>query len=179
MIKKQQMRWNRWTMQPFLDVRVAVLNGTLVLPAIPSSERYGSNRQRSLSSPQAGSPRFCMLSLGPAPQPAPTRASRACTSTPARSRHCSTAPRTWRILRRSMAWKSRCRLSMGCSTCSRSLLAVLRGGRGTAPHRQVVQGRLSASRKRRPVRTEPALHDSMELGSGRCTRWRVSAQAHT
>ncbi len=30
MIKKQQMRWNRWTLQPFLDVRVAVLNNTLV-----------------------------------------------------------------------------------------------------------------------------------------------------
>ena len=29
MIKKQQMRWNRWTVQPFLDVRSAVLNGVL------------------------------------------------------------------------------------------------------------------------------------------------------
>ena len=29
MIRKQQMRWNRWTVQPFLDVRVAVLNETL------------------------------------------------------------------------------------------------------------------------------------------------------
>jgi hypothetical protein len=29
MIKKQQMRWNRWTVQPFLDVRTAVLDGTL------------------------------------------------------------------------------------------------------------------------------------------------------
>ena len=29
MIKKQQMRWNRWTVQSFLDVRVAVLDGTL------------------------------------------------------------------------------------------------------------------------------------------------------
>lgn len=29
MIKKQQMRWNRWTVQPFLDVRATVLNGTL------------------------------------------------------------------------------------------------------------------------------------------------------
>lgn len=29
MIKKQQMRWNRWIVQPFLDVRVAVLNKTL------------------------------------------------------------------------------------------------------------------------------------------------------
>ena len=29
LIKKQQMRWNRWTVQPFLEVRVAVLNGTL------------------------------------------------------------------------------------------------------------------------------------------------------
>jgi hypothetical protein len=29
MSKKQQMRWNRWTVQPFLDVRVAVLDNTL------------------------------------------------------------------------------------------------------------------------------------------------------
>jgi hypothetical protein len=29
MIKKQQMRWNRWIGQPLLDVRVAVLDGTL------------------------------------------------------------------------------------------------------------------------------------------------------
>src|SRR3954454_17624144 len=27
--KKQQMRWNRMTVQPFLDVRTAVLDGTL------------------------------------------------------------------------------------------------------------------------------------------------------
>jgi hypothetical protein len=29
MNKAQQMRWNRVTVQPFLDVRTAVLNGTL------------------------------------------------------------------------------------------------------------------------------------------------------
>ena len=29
MTKKQQMRWNRATVQPFLDVRTALLNGTL------------------------------------------------------------------------------------------------------------------------------------------------------
>ena len=29
MNKKQQMRWNRATVQPFLDVRCAVLNDTL------------------------------------------------------------------------------------------------------------------------------------------------------
>ena len=29
MTKAQQMRWNRATVQPFLDVRTAVLNGTL------------------------------------------------------------------------------------------------------------------------------------------------------
>ena len=29
MNKKQQMRWNRMTVQPFLDVRTAVLDGTL------------------------------------------------------------------------------------------------------------------------------------------------------
>jgi hypothetical protein len=29
MIKKQQIRWNRWTEQHFLDVRIAVLNKTL------------------------------------------------------------------------------------------------------------------------------------------------------
>ena len=28
-MKAQQMRWNRATVQPFLDVRTAVLNGTL------------------------------------------------------------------------------------------------------------------------------------------------------
>jgi hypothetical protein len=29
MIKRKQMRWNRWTVQPFLGVRVAVLDSTL------------------------------------------------------------------------------------------------------------------------------------------------------
>ena len=29
MIKTQQMHWNRWTMQPFLDARIAVPNKTL------------------------------------------------------------------------------------------------------------------------------------------------------
>jgi len=29
MVKKQQMRWNRYTVQSFLDVRVHVLNATL------------------------------------------------------------------------------------------------------------------------------------------------------
>ena len=29
MVKKQQMRWNRFTVQPFLTVRVHVLNDTL------------------------------------------------------------------------------------------------------------------------------------------------------
>jgi hypothetical protein len=29
MAKSQQMRWNRWTVQPFLAVRTAVLNDSL------------------------------------------------------------------------------------------------------------------------------------------------------
>jgi hypothetical protein len=29
MAKSQQLRWNRWTVQPFLAVRTAMLNGTL------------------------------------------------------------------------------------------------------------------------------------------------------
>ena len=29
MAKRQQMRWNRWSVQPFLNIRVAVLDGTL------------------------------------------------------------------------------------------------------------------------------------------------------
>jgi hypothetical protein len=29
MIKKQQMHWNKWIVQSFLEVRIAVLNGTL------------------------------------------------------------------------------------------------------------------------------------------------------
>jgi len=47
MIKKKQMRWNRWTIQPFLDVRVAVLDKTLagsfrrLYPALqPDNENY-------------------------------------------------------------------------------------------------------------------------------------------
>ncbi|MEO6816939.1 MAG: hypothetical protein ABI177_09570 [Edaphobacter sp.] len=29
MVKKQQMRWSRYTVQHFIDVRIHVLNGTL------------------------------------------------------------------------------------------------------------------------------------------------------
>jgi hypothetical protein len=32
MIKKQLTRWNRWTVQPFPDIRVAVLKKTLAGP---------------------------------------------------------------------------------------------------------------------------------------------------
>jgi hypothetical protein len=45
MNKAQQMRWNQATVQPFLDVRTAVLNGTLEdafrrrLPRLPARER--------------------------------------------------------------------------------------------------------------------------------------------
>ena len=48
MTKKQQMRWNRWTVQPFLDVRVAVLDGTLegsfrkMYPEFRSRNDHGS-----------------------------------------------------------------------------------------------------------------------------------------
>jgi hypothetical protein len=47
MSKKQQMRWNRWTVQPFLDVRVAVLDGSLegsfrrIYPDFPPGKRHG------------------------------------------------------------------------------------------------------------------------------------------
>jgi hypothetical protein len=34
MNKKQQMRWNRMTVQPFLDVRTAVLEGTLEMSSL-------------------------------------------------------------------------------------------------------------------------------------------------
>ena len=50
MNKKQQMRWNRATVQPFLDVRTAVLNDTLedCLPSslsrLPPRERQRSDR---------------------------------------------------------------------------------------------------------------------------------------
>jgi hypothetical protein len=29
MVRKQRMRWNRWTVQPSLDLRAAVLKGTV------------------------------------------------------------------------------------------------------------------------------------------------------
>jgi hypothetical protein len=47
MNKKQQMRWKRWTVQPFLDVRVAVLDGSLGglipqnLSRLPPGKRHG------------------------------------------------------------------------------------------------------------------------------------------
>jgi hypothetical protein len=45
MNKKQQMRWNRTTVQPFLDVRTAVLNDTLE-DALPPSLSGLPVRQR-------------------------------------------------------------------------------------------------------------------------------------
>jgi hypothetical protein len=52
MIKKQQMHWNRWTVQPVLAVRIAVLNNTLsglftrVYPALQSDD---DNRSASVA----------------------------------------------------------------------------------------------------------------------------------
>jgi hypothetical protein len=50
--QKQQMHWNRWTVQPFLAVRIAVLNNTLggsftrVYPAFPAEN---DNRSASVA----------------------------------------------------------------------------------------------------------------------------------
>ncbi len=57
MIKKQQMRWNRWTVQPFLDVRVAVLNKTLggsfkrLYPDFQPDNENHAVRARSVTNP--------------------------------------------------------------------------------------------------------------------------------
>jgi hypothetical protein len=59
MIKKQQMRWDSWAVQPFLDLRVVVLNGTRLYPDFRSANGPRSNFCRSLNPP-----RFCMLSNG-------------------------------------------------------------------------------------------------------------------
>jgi len=60
MTKKQQMRWNRATVQPFLDVRTAVLNDTLEdafrhrYPGFrPANDDQGCQQQ-----PDYHSPRF-------------------------------------------------------------------------------------------------------------------------
>lgn len=51
MINKQQMRWNRWTVQPFLNVRIAVLNNTLggsFRRAYPAFQADNDNRSASV-----------------------------------------------------------------------------------------------------------------------------------
>jgi hypothetical protein len=62
MVKKQQMRWNRHTVQSFLDVRIHVLNGTgkrisTLAPGFPANRRTAPSRGRSVITPQ-----LCMLS---------------------------------------------------------------------------------------------------------------------
>jgi hypothetical protein len=62
MIKKEQMRWNRWTVQSFLDVRVAVLSGTLegAFRRDPLSRDNPSIKTLKPPPPRE-SPLFCML----------------------------------------------------------------------------------------------------------------------
>ena len=77
MIKKQQMRWNRWTVQPFLDVRVAVLDGTLegsFQRSIPTSARPMAPAK---ALPQPDVPTILHTLLGPRPhlRPLPSTAS--------------------------------------------------------------------------------------------------------
>jgi hypothetical protein len=50
MVKRQQMRWNRFTVQPFLTVRVHVLNATLEEPSGIGIERSGQPRMPRRSS---------------------------------------------------------------------------------------------------------------------------------
>jgi hypothetical protein len=61
MVKKQQMRWNRHTVQSFLDVRIHVLNGSLENAfrqwRFSANRSTASGRGRSVITPQ-----LCMLS---------------------------------------------------------------------------------------------------------------------
>ena len=73
MIKKQQMRWNRWTVQPFLDVRTAVLNGTLqgsFKRRYPAFRIGNDNHFAQLAA--RDTPRSCMLSSRLSTLPATT-----------------------------------------------------------------------------------------------------------
>jgi hypothetical protein len=58
-IKKQQMRWNRWT-KPFLDVRIGLLNGTL---AGSFRRLFRAKNDNRLAPRGVTLPRSCMLSL--------------------------------------------------------------------------------------------------------------------
>ena len=60
MIKKQQMRWNRRTVQSFLDVRVAVLNGTPGRAFRRSYPDFRPGNQNIETPPQSESRPFCM-----------------------------------------------------------------------------------------------------------------------
>jgi hypothetical protein len=68
MNKAQQMRWNRATVQPFLDVRTAVLNDTL---EDAFRQRYPGFRPANDDQALPEAPRFCMLSPPSAFAPMP------------------------------------------------------------------------------------------------------------
>ena len=63
--KRQQMRWSRATVQPFLDVRTAVLNDTLedAFRHRYPGFRPANDDQASFQQQPDRSPRFCMLFL--------------------------------------------------------------------------------------------------------------------
>jgi hypothetical protein len=56
MVKKQQMRWNRHTVQGFLDVRIHVLNGTLENAFRHWHKGFGQSRNRFRSPSQRDHP---------------------------------------------------------------------------------------------------------------------------
>jgi hypothetical protein len=74
MTKRQQMRWGRATVRPFLDVRTAVLNGTL---ESAFRRRYPgfrpANGGAALPAAASRPPRFCMLTWPLADGPAVDR----------------------------------------------------------------------------------------------------------
>jgi methylmalonyl-CoA mutase cobalamin-binding subunit len=64
MNKKQQMRWNRTTVQPFLDVRAAVLHDTL---EDAFRRRYPgfrpTNDDEAITAATQVTPQVCMISI--------------------------------------------------------------------------------------------------------------------
>jgi hypothetical protein len=71
MVKRQQMRWNRFTVQPFLTVRVHVLNATLEAAFRHWHRAFRPGhpcRDGSRGESGVGAPRFCILSITTRPE---------------------------------------------------------------------------------------------------------------
>jgi hypothetical protein len=169
MNKKQQMRWNRTSVQPFLDVRTAALNNTL---EEAFRHRYPgfrpSNDDHLLSEAASSPPGFCMLSSATSrAKPAATAASKAL---PPRS---STAMPTWLASQCVLATTPNVPAISGLVVNMRRVLLLdFSGGRIGYDRRRLKRSHVCAAGQSRQPRSEALMVVRPELAIGRAGRRR-------